>query len=457
MPSDEPRAYAVDGIRSGSVGEPELGEHMSLRSLAARVLSTVSVVALLSGAVVVSPAAAATGPVLHVSRTSVHFGNVRVGTFSDPIEVALKNTGDSTLTFEDASFEGDTDFLPLAEPDCGDTNTLAAGDTCTLLFFMIPFTKGPRSGTFVITSDSNGGESTPISLSGNGTVGYYLVNQAGYALSFGDAHLTPAAPTGFGSTAVGSAGTPTGSGLWIAYANGGVTTAGDAPFHGSMAGHGLNHPIVGIAATPTGEGYWLVASDGGIFAFGDAHYFGSTGSIHLNKPIVGMAVTPSGQGYWLVASDGGIFAFGDAHFFGSTGSTHLNKPIVGMAPSVTGLGYWLVASDGGIFAFGHNAHFFGSTGSLHLVSPIVGFAPTAAGDGYWMAAADGGVFAFGPGVAYKGSAGGTGLGGFVSIVSSSPPFSWLFAVPLARQQALAHGAHALPWLHLSARQRKLLG
>ena len=60
------------------------------------------------------------------------------------------------------------------------------------------------------------------------------------------------------------------------------------------------------------RGYWLAAADGGIFTFGDAGYFGSTGAIHLNKPIVGMAATIDAGGYWLVASDGGIFTFGDA-------------------------------------------------------------------------------------------------------------------------------------------------
>jgi hypothetical protein len=78
----------------------------------------------------------------------------------------------------------------------------------------------------------------------------------------------------------------------------------------------LNAPIVGIASTPTGKGYWLAAADGGVFTFGDAPFYGSEGGKPLNKPIVGISATPTGKGYWLVAADGGIFTFGDAPFDG---------------------------------------------------------------------------------------------------------------------------------------------
>ena len=62
--------------------------------------------------------------------------------------------------------------------------------------------------------------------------------------------------------------TPTGHGSWLAYANGAVTTSGDAQYHGGASGLPLNGPIVGGTVTPTGTGYWLVAQDGGIFTFG---------------------------------------------------------------------------------------------------------------------------------------------------------------------------------------------
>ena len=121
----------------------------------------------------------------------------------------------------------------------------------------------------------------------------------------------------------------------------------------------LAAPVVGMAATPDGNGYWLAAADGGIFSYGDAPFEGSAGGTPLNKPVVGMAPTPSGLGYWLDASDGGVFSYGDAPFEGSAGSLTLNRPVVAMAATTSGLGYWLVASDGGVFAYG-NAPFAGS-------------------------------------------------------------------------------------------------
>ncbi len=200
---------------------------------------------------------------------------------------------------------------------------------------------------------------------------------------------------------VGVTATPTGKGFWRVARDGGVLTAGDAKFYGSMGGQHLNKPIVGMAATPSGHGYWLVASDGGIFTFGDAKFHGSMGGTPLNKPIVGMAATPNGRGYWLVASDGGIFTF-NAPFRGSTGGMQLNKPIVGMAATPSGNGYWLVASDGGIFTF--NAPFDGSMGGRPLNQPVVGMASTASGSGYTLVAADGGLFRFGNSGPFYGSA-----------------------------------------------------
>ena len=183
-------------------------------------------------------------------------------------------------------------------------------------------------------------------------------------------------------------------GYWLAAADGGIFSFGDARFFGSTGGMALNQPVVAMAATPSLQGYWLAAADGGIFSFGDAGFFGSTGDITLNRPIVGMTPTPTGQGYWLVAADGGIFAFGDAPFLGSTGAVKLNKPIVGMAATPSGQGYWLVASDGGVFTFG-DAPFAGSLGRARLRGRIVGMAPTATGQGYWLAGSDGAVSAFG--------------------------------------------------------------
>jgi hypothetical protein len=191
-----------------------------------------------------------------------------------------------------------------------------------------------------------------------------------------------------------------GTRIWFATPEGRVIAAPGTPWFGSVAGSPAA-PVVGIAATPSGRGYWLAGADGGVFSYGDAHFYGSTGGLHLNRPIVAIAATPTGHGYWLVASDGGVFTFGDARFFGSTGDLRLNQPIVALSPSASGRGYWLVASDGGVFSFG-GARFFGSTGDLRLNQPIVALSPSASGRGYWLVASDGGVFSFG-GAHYAGS------------------------------------------------------
>jgi len=208
----------------------------------------------------------------------------------------------------------------------------------------------------------------------------------------------------FPGPVTGIAAPPSGSGYWLADAEGAVSAHG-VPGYGSMAGTPLNAPIEHIVATPDGKGYWLVAADGGTFSFGDAQFYGSMGGRHLNAPVVNMAPTPDGGGYWLVASDGGIFSFGDAPFLGSMGGRHLNAPVVGMAADAQTGGYWLVASDGGIFSFG--APFYGSTGSLRLQQPVNGMA-TPGGGGYWLVASDGGIFSFGN-APFWGSTGGTAL------------------------------------------------
>ena len=128
-------------------------------------------------------------------------------------------------------------------------------------------------------------------------------------------------------------------GLWLAAADGGVFSFGDATFYGSMGGSRLNAPVAGIAGTPDGKGYWLAAADGGVFSFGDATFYGSMGGSRLNAPVVGIAGTPDGKGYWLAAADGGVFSFGSAPFEGSMGGTPMNAPVIGITtfqPSVPG-------------------------------------------------------------------------------------------------------------------------
>ena len=247
----------------------------------------------------------------------------------------------------------------------------------------------------------------------------------GYTYTWAQYLANTSNPTGMCSpsvgTAVGAAADPSGGG-WVVGSNGEISTQGNSPCYGSLAGQTLNAPIVGIAATPDCKGYWLVASDGGVFSFGNAVFYGSMGGKPLNKPIVGMAATPDGKGYWLVASDGGIFTFGDAKFDGSMGEKPLNRPIVGMAVDVATGGYWEVASDGGIFSF--NAPFFGSMGGKYLAQPIVGMDALSNGQGYRFVASDGGVFDFGA-AGFLGSMGGKPLSAPVVGMAGDGSGYWL--------------------------------
>ena len=129
---------------------------------------------------------------------------------------------------------------------------------------------------------------------------------------------------------VGMASTPDGHGYWLVAADGGVFSFGDAAFYGSMGGKALNAPIVGMAggkainapivgmAASAADGYWLAGADGGVFSFGDASFLGSMAGHPLDPSFSGMAATTDGRGYWLVRYDNCIFAFGDAPFLGPT-------------------------------------------------------------------------------------------------------------------------------------------
>jgi hypothetical protein len=223
---------------------------------------------------------------------------------------------------------------------------------------------------------------------------------------------------------VGIASTPTGNGYWLAAADGGVFTFGDAKYFGSMGKRPLSAPIVGIAATRSGKGYRLVGADGGIFTFGDAKFFGSTGARRLAASIVGVAATPSGRGYWLAAADGGIFTFGDAKFLGSVGNRRIAAPIVGIAATRSGRGYWLAARNGAVHNFG-DAKFSGSARDSALSVPIVGISRQNSGNGYWLAATDGITRSYGGAHSYATDFPGASGGDVVTIAASPKGGYWV--------------------------------
>ena len=197
---------------------------------------------------------------------------------------------------------------------------------------------------------------------------------------------------------------PSGSGYWLAAADGSVFGFGGVGYFGSMGAHRLRAPIVDLTATPSGRGYWLTGSGGSVFGFGDAPYAGSMGGQPLASPVVALARTPSGSGYLMAALDGSVFGFGDAVYAGSMGGRPLGSPIVDLVVSSTGRGYWLVAADGSVFGFG-DALYAGS-GYGASPSPVTSMARTSTGAGYWLLRVDGSIAAFGDATP-MGSAAGT--------------------------------------------------
>ena len=181
---------------------------------------------------------------------------------------------------------------------------------------------------------------------------------------------------------VGMAPTADGHGYWLAQANGGVFSYGDAAFYGSLPGIGIvpAGAITGIAATPDGRGYWLVGADGGVFAFGDAAYAGNGRD---GIPKVALLATPDGGGYLLPSATGlPPAALGDAVAYQQSPMA-LAALVTGAASTPSGGGAWEVGTDGGVFTFG-DAAFLGSMGSQALTNPITAMAATPSGDGYWL-------------------------------------------------------------------------
>ena len=128
--------------------------------------------------------------------------------------------------------------------------------------------------------------------------------------------------------AIGAALTSDGQGAWVVGTDGGVDTAGDAPFHGCS--HQVNPaepaggdnaftpaaPIIGIVPTPDDGGYWLYGTDGGVYAFGNAPAHGSYPGL---PPAARQGDRSFGAGslvvhpdlsYTLVALDGARYGFG---------------------------------------------------------------------------------------------------------------------------------------------------
>ena len=160
-----------------------------------------------------------------------------------------------------------------------------------------------------------------------------------------------------------------------------VTVTG-SQFAADFAGDGMNGYALSdwfmVVNEPSGGvgGYWLAAADGGVFSFGDASFYGSMGGHPLNAPVVGMAATPDGRGYWLVGADGGVFSFGDAGFYGSLPGDRIVASAAGMLATADGGGYLVVTTGGRAVEFGDAPQFGDATSVPGWSGTLVGGATT---------------------------------------------------------------------------------
>ncbi len=113
--------------------------------------------------------AAASGPAVTLTPTSLAFGSQRVGTQSTPQTVSLRNSGSAALTISSialgGSYPGDygsSNDCPLAP------QTLAAGASCTISASFLPSATGSRPASVTVTDDAPDNPQS-ISLSGTGT------------------------------------------------------------------------------------------------------------------------------------------------------------------------------------------------------------------------------------------------------------------------------------------------
>ncbi|HET6794936.1 MAG TPA: hypothetical protein VFH45_10855, partial [Acidimicrobiales bacterium] len=149
------------------------------------------------------------------------------------------------------------------------------------------------------------------------------------------------------ASATPAPGTP----LWTVSPKGQVVPLGTSPDLGSPK-QPLSAPLTAAAPTPDGNGYWLAGADGGVFSYGDAGFYGSAAPARPHAPIVAVAPTPDGKGYWLAGADGGVFSYGDAGFYGSAGGVPVAASTGTILPTAAGDGYWVVMRDVTIRSFG---------------------------------------------------------------------------------------------------------
>jgi hypothetical protein len=98
-----------------------------------------------------------------LSRTTLTFGNQKVGTTSSPRVVTITDTQGVPVNISSVATNGDF----VQTNTCG--SSVLAGGKCTISVTFTPTTTGKRSGTLTIADDASGSPQV-VTLSGTGTI-----------------------------------------------------------------------------------------------------------------------------------------------------------------------------------------------------------------------------------------------------------------------------------------------
>jgi len=186
--------------------------------------------------------ASGTGAVVALSKTSLAFGDMVVGSTSKPQSVTVANIGNATLVLSNIGISGDFGQVS-ANHSCG--STLAPGKKCVIKLAFTPTQLGARNGTLTLTDNAANSPQT-VSLSGTGTV---------------QATLTPATAIyrkqKVGTTSLPKVFTLTNKQTGATLDNIAIATTGDFSVSGTTCGTSLNPQgicVISVVFTPTATG-----------------------------------------------------------------------------------------------------------------------------------------------------------------------------------------------------------
>ena len=146
-----------------------------------------AVVAVLAAAVAPGAAGAAPPPAavghasgshLTITPQNMVLGNQRVGTFFVGKSAVITNTGTLPIAMDQILYSGGDQSDFQVGTDCfpnGHPSTLKKGSSCVVRVVFTPRAYGPRKATLSVV-DSAAGSPQKMTLSGNGTEGYFLAD-----------------------------------------------------------------------------------------------------------------------------------------------------------------------------------------------------------------------------------------------------------------------------------------